>query len=220
MTDDAATENEPVDVDPTDVEFTASEEQARSRGRRLRLYTIFGLGLIAVFELIATTQNWWTVHLASESIGVGGSTAAQALSALALTGLALAAALAIAGPVFRLLLGVLQLLLAFTVVLTSVLSLADPAKASESLISKATGIAGSSAIDALVKSVSITAWGPIAIVLGVLAFLGGIFLLATFRRWPVASRKYQAVRFENADGSRDPVIDWDSLSEGKDPTDT
>jgi F0F1-type ATP synthase assembly protein I len=109
-------------------------------------------------------------------------------------------------------------LVAFTVVLTSVLSLFAPQKASEELISKATGVAGTASIHALIKSVTLTPWGVIAIVLGVIGFGAGIYLLATFRRWPVASRKYQAVRFEKATGERDAVIDWDALSEGEDPT--
>jgi hypothetical protein len=41
----------------------------------------------------------------------------------------------------------------------------------------------------------------------------------SFRFWPVASWKYQAVRFAPATGPRDAVVDWDSLTEGSDPTD-
>ena len=205
-------------------EVTVSD--ATARARRLRLYTILGIALIGILILIATTQPWWTVNLATQSLSIPGTVAAPALSALSLADLALAAALAIAGPFFRFVLGVLQLLISFTVVLTSGLSLATPQKASEELISKATGVAGPASIHALIKSVAFAPWGIIAIVLGVLAFGAGIYLLATFRRWPVASRKYQAVRFENANqeangvstGERDAVIDWDALSEGEDPT--
>jgi MFS family permease len=196
----------------------AAPDAAQRSARRLRLLTIFALLIVAGIELTASTQNWWTVHLVSEDIQVQGTAAAGALSALALTGIALAAALAIAGPVFRAILAVLQLLLAFTVVLTSAMSVSAPARASESLVSKATGIAGDRSLDALVKSVTYTPWGWVAIVAGILGFLIGVFLLITFRRWPVASRKYQAVRFQDPDGPRDAVVDWDSLSDGKDPT--
>jgi hypothetical protein len=195
-----------------------TETDAEARGRQLRLRTILVIAALAGLELAAATQPWWTVHLASQSITVAGTDAGSALSSLALTGLALAAALAIAGPVFRFILGILQMLLGFTVILTSALSVADPEKASESLISHATGIAGTESVQALVKGIVLTPWGWVAIVTGVLSFLVGAFLLATFRRWPAASRKYQAVRFESADGKHDAVIDWDSLSDGKDPT--
>jgi hypothetical protein len=53
----------------------------------------------------------------------------------------------------------------------------------------------------------------------VLAALVGVLLLATFRRWPAASRKYQAVRLEDPSAPRDSVGDWDALSDGADPTD-
>jgi hypothetical protein len=189
-----------------------------SRARRLRLYTIAAIGVVAGLTLITTTQTWWTVHLATKSLPIAGTVAAPALTALTLCALVLAAALALAGPVFRLILGLLQLLLSFTIVFSSVISLVRPDQPSEAAVQAATGIAGTASIDALIRSVTLTPWGFAAVVLGVVAFLVGVWLLATFRYWPVASRKYQAVRFEPADGPRDSVIDWDALSDGQDPT--
>lgn len=188
------------------------------RSRRLRLYTIAGIGLISALVFVTTTQNWWTLHLATSTIPVPGTSAAPALSALALTDLALAAALAIAGPVFRLILGLLQLLLAFTIVFSTAVSLANPDEQSATLVSKATGVAGAGPIRGLIHSVAFTPWGAIAIAIGSLAFLAGVWLLLTFRAWPSASRKYQAVKFAKADGPRDAVFDWDAMSNGTDPT--
>jgi uncharacterized membrane protein (TIGR02234 family) len=196
------------------VEITVPE----SRARKLRLYTILAIGLVALLSLLTTTQTWWTLQLAGRSLPIAGTVAGPALTALALCTLVLAAALALAGPVFRLVLGLLQLLLAVTIILTTVLSLARPDQPSESAVQSATGIAGSTSVDHLIKSVSLTPWGFVAAALGVLAFLLGIWLLVTFRLWPAASRKYQAVRFQPADGPRDAVIDWDALSDGTDPT--
>jgi len=189
-----------------------------ARARRLRLYTIAAIGVVAGLTLITSTQTWWTVHLATRSLPIAGTVAAPALTALTLCGLVLAAALALAGPVFRLILGLLQLLISFTIVFSSILSLARPDQPSESAVQTTTGIAGTASIDALIKSVTLTPWGFIAIAFGVLAFLIGIWLLVTFRLWPAASRKYQAVRFAAADGQRDAVVDWDALSDGTDPT--
>lgn len=186
--------------------------------RRLRLYTIVSIGLLAALTLISTTQTWWTLHLAIKSLPIAGTVAAPALAALALCAIVLAAALALAGPVFRLILGLLQLLLSFTIVFSTIVSLARPDQPSESAVQSATGVAGSASVDALIKSVALTPWGFVAVALGVLSFLAGVWLLATFRRWPVASRKYQAVRFAAADGPRDAVVDWDALSDGTDPT--
>jgi hypothetical protein len=188
------------------------------RARRLRLSTIAAIGVVAGLTLITTTQTWWTVHLATKSLPLAGTVAAPALTALSLCALVLAAALALAGPVFRLILGLLQLLLSFTIVFSSVISLVRPDQPSEAAVQAATGIAGSASIDALITSVTLTPWGFVAVTLGVVAFLIGIWLLITFRLWPVASRKYQAVRFAPADGPRDSVVDWDALSDGEDPT--
>jgi hypothetical protein len=200
----------------TDANVAVTPEVARAR--RLRIRTIFGIAIVAGLILIATTQPWWSLVVSGRPISVAGTVAAPALSALALSDLALAAALAIAGPFFRAVLGILQLLIAFTVTLTSALSLSAPDSASAALVTKATGVSGTKSIAELVSGVAYTPWGMIAIGLGVLAFLAGVFLLATFRRWPVASRKYQAVRLSPADGPRDAVVDWDALSDGEDPT--
>jgi hypothetical protein len=189
-----------------------------SRARKLRLYTILAIGLVAVLTLLTTTQTWWTLHLATSSLPIAGTVAGPALAALALCALVLAAALALAGPVFRLVLGLLQLLLAVTIVLTTILSLARPDQPSESAVQTATGIAGSTSIDHLIKSIALTPWGFVAVVLGGCAFLLGLWLLFTFRFWPAPSRKYQAVRFQPAGGPRDAVVDWDALSDGTDPT--
>lgn len=189
-----------------------------SRARALRLSTILAIGVVALLTLLTTTQPWWTLHLAARSLTIAGTVAGPALAALSLCGLVLAAALALAGPVFRLLLGLLQLLLAFTVVFTTILSLARPDQPSESAVQSATGVAGSASVAALIRSVTFTPWGFVAVVLGFVAFLLGIWLLVSFRFWPAASRKYQAVRFQSAQGPRDAVIDWDALSDGTDPT--
>lgn len=188
------------------------------RARRLRLMTILGIALIAGLTLVTTTQTWWTLRLASGAIPIAGTVAAPALAALSLCGFVLAAALALAGPLFRLILGLLQLLLAFTILLTTILSLTHPDQPSASAVSAATGVAGSASVAALIRSVVETPWGFVAVALGVVAFLAGVWLLLSSRFWPAPTRKYQAVKFVPAEGPRDAVIDWDALSEGTDPT--
>ena len=46
--------------------------------------------------------------------------------------------------------------------------------------------------------------------------LVGILIAATARRWPGSTRRYNAVAITREDGN--PIDDWDSLSEGRDPT--
>jgi hypothetical protein len=118
--------------------------------------------------------------------------------------------------VFRFVLGSLEALLGVTVVLSGVLALADPVKAATASISDATGVAGSDAVAALVANVSITAWPWVATVAGALLVLLGGVVVGSAARWPGSGRKYSAVRIAAEDGSA--VDDWDSLSDGNDPT--
>jgi hypothetical protein len=187
--------------------------------KRLRLVTILAIPVVAALTLLSSTQQWWTVDVTGKTLDVVGTVASPALSALALTSFALTAALAIAGPVFRIVLAILQTLTGLTVVLAAVNSLADPITTSSVLISEATGVAGTDSIAALVDEVAVTGWPTLAIVSGVLTALIGLVLLFTVRRWPTASRKYQAVQLEEPGAPRSAVGDWDALSEGADPTD-
>lgn len=204
-------------------------------GRRLKYSAILGVVLLAALELTASTQPWFSLVLAApegdgQRIDVAGTVAAPALSALALAGLALAAALAIAGPAFRVVLGVLQVVLGGSVVLAASTALADPVRAGASLVTDATAIAGEHSVAALVASSSWTAWPVVALLCGAFTALLGVGVLVTVRRWPGSARK-GASRFEPADGyghgastvstkdgDIDPVVSWDELSRGDDPT--
>lgn len=204
-------------------------------GRRLKSVAILAIVLLAALELTASTQPWFGLTLVAavsdgSDLSVVGTVAAPALSALALAGLALAAALAIAGPAFRVVLGLLQIVLGGSVVLAAATALGDPVRAGSSLVSDATAIAGQESVAALVESTSSTAWPVVALVCGVLTAVVGALVLVTVRRWPDA-RKKRASRFEPADGyghgastvetedgTIDPVVSWDELSRGDDPT--
>ncbi|QHC66569.1 Trp biosynthesis-associated membrane protein [Rathayibacter oskolensis] len=204
-------------------------------GRRLKSAVILGIVLLAALELTSSTQTWFTLGLTATegdgaSLDVVGTVAAPALSALALAGLALAAALAIAGPAFRVVLGVLQVVLGGSVVLAASTALGDPVRAGSSLVTNATAIAGQESVAALVDSSSSTAWPFVALVSGVVTAVLGAAVVATVRRWPDAEKK-RVSRFEPADGyghgastveteegTIDPVVSWDELSRGDDPT--
>ena len=179
--------------------------------------------LLSGLTLLAWTSQWYTLRLGGSEAGhsvltVTGEAAAPGLVALALAGLALVAALAIAGPVFRAVLGVLQVLIGFTVGLSSVVAIGDPVAASASVVTAATGVSGKASVAALVVSSSQTAWPWLATVIGLLTIALGIFVLVTSRRWPGSSRRYQPVGFESAEPGSNPVSDWDTLSGGSDPT--
>jgi len=216
---------------------------ALARAKRLRLVLIVSVLLSSTLALLAWTQLWGTVDVAltattPERLDVEGATAAPAVTALALAGFALAGALTIAGPVIRVILGALQMLLGASVFLAAFLAVSDPAEASASAVTAATGIAGRESIVNAVVASSTTFWPYLALVAAVLMTGAGAAIIVTARRWPGATRKYQAVRFAPVNGRAgtspavapgtpgippaagpgDPVVDWDDLSRGQDPT--
>lgn len=186
--------------------------------RRLKLSLLLGSLVASGLVFLGWTQEWFSVAIVDGPLlSVQGDIAAPAVSTLALTCLVLIGALSIAGPFFRAVLGVLQILLGVAVMFSGVLALADPIAASASAISDATGIAGATSLPALVASLAVSAWPWVSTVGGGLISLLGLAVIVTSRRWPASTRKYNAVRVEPAEG-RTAVDDWDSLSDGTDPT--
>lgn len=199
---------------------------------RLKYVLVLAVVAVSALVLLAWSRDWYVLTLAGESaerIAVPGSVAAPALSALALAGIALAAALTIAGPVFRILLGALQVVLGGCIVLSASLAIANPVAAGARAVTDSTGIDGADSVAALVAGTTGGTWAAVTLGLGGLAALLGVAVLVTFRRWPASSRRYSAVRFD-VDGDADDagaapargrdasVSDWDSLSDGRDPT--
>lgn len=193
--------------------------------RRLKSLAIVAVLAVSGLVFLAWTRDWFVLEVTADGtsdvpVVVTGETAAPALAALGLAGLAAGAALSIAGRGFRVVLGLLTILIGGSVVLSGVLASTDPVGSSTSAISAATGIAGRESIAAVVDSVEVSAWPAVAIGVGALLALSGVFVLVTASRWPGPSRKYDAVRFEHADDGAplDAVDSWDELSRGDDPT--
>lgn len=188
--------------------------------RRVKLLVILAGAAFGGLILIAWTQQWFSLSLTTgQSLPVAGQVAAPALSALGLASLALAAALSIAGAVFRVVLGVLQVLIGVLVTGSAIAAVFDPVTASVAAVTDAVGESGTRAVDALVASVSVGAWPYLAVVLGVLSGLVGAALLATTRRWPGPTRKYETGPTETGPAeTATPAVTWDALSEGRDPT--
>lgn len=186
--------------------------------RRLKLSLLLGGLAASGLVFLGWTQEWFSVVIVDGPVlSVQGDVGAPALSTLALTCLVLIGALSIAGSFFRVVLGLLEILLGIAVVFSGALALADPISASASAISDATGIAGEASLPGLVASVTVTAWPWVSTVGGALVSFLGLAVIITARRWPASTRKYNAVRVEPVEG-RTAVDDWDSLSDGSDPT--
>lgn len=229
MTESTATpQSGPVEPPRPDEPSETDELESRalrSRQRRLKTLLLVTAVLADALILAAWTQTWLSISLVgvgphSGALDVVGSVAAPALSALALAGLALVAALAIAGPVFRIILGLLEAVIGACVMISSIAVLASPATAGAAAVTEATGVAGSQSTIDLVAATTLTAWPAITLVLGVVLGLAGLATVLTHRRWPGPSKKYQTVRFTQVETapSADPVGAWDDLSRGDDPT--
>jgi len=213
--------------------------------RRLKLTLILVILAASATALLAWTQVWVQAEVGlpdsgSQVLQIDGAVAAPALTALALSGFALAGALTIAGRLIRIVLGVLEVLLGSSVFLAAYLAVQDPAQASAAAVTAATGIAGHESIQLSVLGSSVTPWPFVAMGAAVIMVVAGVLVVLTSARWPGATRKYQAVRFEqvstagdSGQGSlrpddtpspssgaapSDSVGDWDDLSRGEDPT--
>ncbi|WP_291046859.1 Trp biosynthesis-associated membrane protein [Herbiconiux sp.] len=185
--------------------MTTAPERS-SEGRRLKLLTIVAVLLLSALAFLAWSQPWGSLVLVAADtttervLEVPGSVAAPALSALGLAGLALAGALAIAGPVVRIVLGALEVLLGASVLWSGLGALSDPVAAGAAVVTTTTGVAGTSSVRALVEVGEQSPWPAVTVALGALMVIAGLVVIATVRRWPSAGRKYQAVTFQGADG--------------------
>ena len=130
---------------------------------RLKLISIAGLAVVAGLVLFAGSQPW-----AAGADVEAVRDAPTAILAVGLAQLALVGALAIAGPVFRVVLGVLAALLGVCIVLVVV-----------------------------VTGEWLSPWPIVAVVGGALFVLGGAFVAITGRGWPAGGRKYSRTRMES-----------------------
>ena len=195
-------------------DHSGGRSPARQKG-----YSLLAIVVLAALIFTTWSQPWFTMTVQQKPFIVPGNVAGSALAPLALASLALVAALAIAGRFFRVLLGVLLALLGVCVIVVSAFAIAHPVVSATSAITKATGVAGSVSVAKLVTATAVTAWPAVAIIAGVSLTLVGLAIAVTARSWPDSGRKYTRSRLVSADGGeRDPVHEWDALSEGDDPT--
>ncbi len=217
----------------------------RMSPRRLKLVLILTILSASALALLAWTQVWFHAEVGLPDAGtqvlqIDGAIAAPALTALALSGFALAGALTIAGRLIRIVLGVLEVLLGVSVFLAAFLAVENPSQASAAAVTAATGIAGHESIQLSVLGTIVTPWPFVAMGAALIMATAGVTVILTSARWPGPTNKYQAVRFEqvaSSDGTSptsllaagdsagptepapsDAVGDWDDLSRGEDPT--
>lgn len=204
-------------------------------------FLISGILLLAALALISATQVWLTIDLAEgvaaqETLTVTGQQLSPPLAPLALALAALALALTIAGKIFRFVLGALGVLLGAGIVALTSGVLGAPLEAASGKVTELTGIGGSESTGIMVVAAShLSVWGPITAVAGLLAAILGVLVIIFGLRWRSGGRKYEVASAASSaaaqqtldaetDGStdseagRDRFSDWDSLSDGTDPS--
>jgi hypothetical protein len=186
--------------------------------RRLKLVLILAILGASALAMLAWTQVWVRAEVGLPDAGtqvlqIDGAIAAPALTALALSGFALAAALTIAGRLIRVVLGALEVLLGFSVFLAAYLAVEDPSQASAAAVTAATGVAGHESIQLSVLGTVVTAWPFVAMGAAVVMAATGVTVITTSARWPGLT-----VDVSTEPTPADSVGDWDDLSRGEDPT--
>ena len=207
-------------------------------GRQSKSRTLLLVAFCAIVVMVSWSQTWSTLSLASGVAGdtpvpVTGQTMAPGLSALALTSIALIAALALAGRAFRIVLGAVQAVLGTVIFFTASGVIADPVTAAAPALISITGIQDVPAIAELVSNQALTAWPFVSVVAGILTALSGVLIIVFSKMWPQSGRKYAAasqplnplvaplanpVNAVDGDSSHARIDAWDDLSRGGDPT--
>lgn len=191
--------------------------------RRGRGIAVLSFVLAGGIGIISSTQTWLTVIRAGagEDILVPGADAMALLAPLSLAALALGAAIALVGRTLRYVFGALGLFFGGVMALgTGEVLFATPPSAAASTITEVTGLAGSTATDAVIGSIHATAWPAIALAGWTILVLGALFVLLTAHRWKTGGRRYRTEPGAHAahEGPVDAVDSWDDLSRGTDPT--
>lgn len=188
--------------------------------RRAKSTSLLLILLAGGLGVLSSTQTWLVVDRADggEALEVAGNAAVPVLAPLSLTALAVVAALALVGPVLRRVFAAIAVMVGgLLLVLTLRILWQHPLDAVAPALTKATGLAGDTALTALVHGIATTVWPWLALVAWILLLLGGVLALVTAGRWRSGGRRYRTAPTPY-EGPVDAVESWDELSRGTDPT--
>lgn len=207
-------------------------------GQKVKSRILLLVASCAVLAMVAWSQTWITLSL-SQGVGaeaplpITGQTMAPGLSALGLTSLALLAALALAGPVFRFVLGIVQVALGAGIIFSALGALNDAIASAAPALIDITGIQDIPALKAIVIGEALSPWPYVSVGIGIVTAMAGILILITSRHWPRSGRRYTGStvsptasaapsaappQVEDVDTSHARIDAWDDLSRGADPT--
>lgn len=191
---------------------------------------VAALFLLALLLLIAATQVWVHLGLVEGAAAVGlvsvtGQQIATGVMPMSLALLAIAVTLTIAGRVMRVVLAVLAVTFGGWIAVVSFVSSGgarnDLVAAAGAELSQVTGL-GASEHPAIVADATSTAWPVVSAVAGVLIVAIGVSVFIVGRGWKSGGRKYESGKSVRGASIKtqtsDRISDWDSLSDGDDPS--
>lgn len=180
---------------------------------------MLGSMAVSAAAFLTTLPTWIRAEVstvvATSTLDISGADAGPTVSALALVALVASVALRIAGPKLRKVLALLLVGVGVGLAVAAFGVHADPQAASMAQVSAMTGT------NAPADSYEVTALPLLSAVFGVLVALAGVWAFVATSHWKTG-RKYdrsaaRAARVASAEET-DEIDAWDSLSEGKDPT--
>lgn len=198
--------------------------------------------LVAVFALLASSQNWIVFTFIEESaaatrlLEVSGNTVAPLTFALLLAALAGLGALTIAsrGLSYVILVAVAACAVGSSIVCANVAN--NPIEFAQAQLTQATGLAGVNTLNEFVASVSLSPWLAITAIAAALLAILAVFAIFNVHKWANRRTKYDAPTNHTPDTSTlanenstrvsvddladDRIDDWDALSSGEDPSAT
>jgi hypothetical protein len=198
--------------------------------------------IVAIFALIASSQNWVTFTLSDETalstrfLDVSGNTIAPLTFALLLAALAGLAALTISnrGLSYVVLVAVAACGVGSSIVCANVAN--NPIEFAQTQLTKATGLAGTGTLKSYVVSTALSPWLIITAIASVALSILAIFAIANAHNWARRRTRYDSRSRRTADASLpgdestrrvsvedladDRIDDWDALSSGEDPSAT
>lgn len=186
------------------------------------------LAVSTLAGLIFTLQTWVVFRFSEVSLNgegnagfsVTGAELSQLTVALLLAVLALTAVVGITGKRLRAILLALVVIVGSLTLATVTLALSSPIAASQTRLTEQTGLAGVETLSQQLTSVVITPLPYFTLGASVVVTLVAIVGLAVHSRWTSSGRRYEVQRQEKIGSEKpDRIDDWDSLSQGDDPSD-
>ena len=194
---------------------------------RSKAYVLIFSFLLSLAVLLAWSQSWVNLTISFSASLVpqqlSGEVVAPALPGLVFLNIASIAVIAISGKLLRKILSGVLMLSGLGIFVISVNVISDPVQSSLSQLSIISGINNPDELIALVEESLVTPWPFISAVSSLILIATSVIIFFTSAKWISSSRKYDTssqvpTTVDSAPQSEKNISQWDTLSQGSDPT--